>query len=47
MKYMEKLTTNFSLNEFEKSATAKRYGISNTIPMSYMENVKKLANLMQ
>lgn len=44
---MKKLTNNFSLHEFEKSATAKRLNINNNIPEIYMPNVTKLANVMQ
>ena len=42
---MEKitLTDNFTLQEFEKSNTAKRLGIDNTIPEVYIPNVMKLA----
>lgn len=41
------LTTNFQLEEFEKSATADKYKISNKIPEKYMNNVQKLAELLQ
>lgn len=41
------LTTNFSLEEFEKSSTANKYKITNKIPEKLMENTKKLANVLQ
>ena len=41
------LTKNFTLEEFEKSATADKYKISNKIPDKYMNNVQKLAELLQ
>ena len=41
------LTKNFTLEEFEKSTTADKYKISNKIPDKYMNNVQKLAELLQ
>lgn len=42
-----KLTENFSLEEFERSDTATKYGICNKIPSDLMENVQELAKLLQ
>lgn len=44
---MTKLTNNFTLEEFYKSNTADKYGIDNTIPEIYIDNVKALANILQ
>lgn len=44
---MKKLTDNFTLQEFEKSSTAKRLNIDNTIPEVYIPNVMKLASTLQ
>ena len=41
------LTKNFKLEEFEKSSTAIKYHIDNNIPDKYMNNVQKLAELLQ
>lgn len=41
------LTKNFKLEEFTKSATAIKYHIDNNIPEKYMNNVQKLAELLQ
>lgn len=41
------LTKNFSLEEFTKSSTAIKYHIDNTIPEKYMNNVQKLAEILQ
>lgn len=37
-----KLSTNFSLSEFEVSATAMRRGINNKIPRGKLDNIKAL-----
>lgn len=42
-----KITENFTKEEFEKSTTATRLGISNKIPEEYLANVYKLANVLQ
>ena len=41
------LTKNFKLEEFEKSSTAIKYHIDNTISEKYMNNVQKLAEILQ
>ena len=43
----KKLTKNFSLKEFEESDTAKKLKLDNSIPEKYMDNVQKLAELLQ
>lgn len=42
-----KLTNNFTIEEFYKSNTADKYGIDNTIPSAYLDNVKALAKQLQ
>jgi len=42
-----KLTTNFSLSEFERSETAERNGLRNSVPQTLMPNVRKLAEWLQ
>lgn len=42
-----KLTTNFTLEEFENSVTANKYKINNKIPNDLMTNVLQLAQLLQ
>lgn len=42
-----KLTENFTVEEFEKSATADKYRIDNHIPNSLMKNVFELAKVLQ
>lgn len=41
------LTKNFKIEEFTKSSTAIKYHIDNNIPEKYMNNVQKLAELLQ
>lgn len=47
MKNKMQLTKNFKLEEFEKSSSADKYHIDNNIPDKYMNNVQKLAELLQ
>lgn len=42
-----KLTNNFTSEEFEKSNVAERYGIDNTVPYYYRENIASLAEQLQ
>lgn len=42
-----KLTTNFSLEEFQASATARLHRIDNSIPSELMLNVQQLARWLQ
>lgn len=42
-----KLTENFTLEEFQRSAKATAHHIDNRIPDEYIANVKKLAELLQ
>lgn len=44
---MTYLTKNFSLEEFEKSSTADKWKINNKIPEKYMDNVKRLSQILQ
>lgn len=41
------LTKNFALNEFERSVTADRLGIDNSVPAIYMEHVQHTAEQLQ
>lgn len=41
------LTANFWKHEFERSSTAARHGINNTIPTSLMPNIRETAERMQ
>lgn len=42
-----KITNNFTKEEFEKSSTATKLGISNKVPEEYMVNLYKLAAVLQ
>lgn len=43
-----KLTENFTLEEFTRSATARRYGMDNKIEEDYIiDNIKELAKVLQ
>lgn len=42
-----KLTKNFNSEEFEKSVTADKYGIDNTVPFQYREYIGELARQLQ
>ena len=43
-----RLSKNFTLTEFEKSQTAIRQGLDNTMPEEHMENAKALCeNVLQ
>lgn len=42
-----KLTEHFTLEEFQRSTTATKYGIDNTVPQEYYENVLALAKLLE
>lgn len=45
---MDKISKNFKYSEFERSDTAKKYGIDNTIPEEFKPNVKALVeNVLQ
>jgi len=47
-KIYQMLSKNFTLFEFEQSETATKYGIKNTIPEKYKENIKLLTeNVLQ
>ena len=41
------LTPHFNLSEFEKSATAEKYGIDNRVPAKLIKNVKALAEELE
>lgn len=40
------ITYNFTLEEFEKSETAEKKGIDNTMPALYFRNVERLCNMV-
>lgn len=44
---MQKLTNNFTVEEFEKSSTAEKYRIDNRVPNNLRENLYKLACMLQ
>lgn len=41
------ITKNFTLEEYQNSATAKKYRINNTISSQYKDNMKRVLNLLQ
>lgn len=42
-----KLTKNFNSEEFEKSVTADKYGIDNTVPFQFRDYISELARQLQ